>query len=116
MAQPDDVAGLVEADAGLAAQHQPLGRAGFDQGRFAGVGIQLGGDEAHQAQDHRPVGGMAASGQGQGGIEPDLDPGDVGQAPSIAPTCPLVMAHEARMAMRPVSKVMVEAKDSRTAK
>jgi hypothetical protein len=66
----------------LAAQLDPLAGGGFGQGRLAGVGIERGRHEAHQAQDHRPVGGVAAAGQGQGGVEPRLDPGDVGSLPA----------------------------------
>ncbi len=70
----DQIAGLVEADLAPATERQTVRVADVTHHRFGLVGIQAARLEAGQTQDHRPVGGVAATGQGQGGIQGDLHP------------------------------------------
>ncbi len=78
---PDDVPLRIEGDVGVRAQPQAPARRDGLQRRLPGVGVHGGRSIARQAQDHRPVRAVAPAGEGEGGVELDLHPGDVAKPP-----------------------------------
>ena len=83
IASEQQVAGRVEGDLRPAAQRQtPAVGDRADPGRHA-VRIKGFRPRAHQTQQHRRVGAMAAPGEGQGAEQADHHPCDAIQAPAI---------------------------------
>ena len=76
----DEVAAGVERHLGQAGRGDPPGRRDPLQRLGGAAGVEVGRVEAGEAEDHRPVGGVALAGEGEAAVQPAAEPDGVARA------------------------------------